>query len=67
MKMNFFVTTASFMIVMSMYTCLVCKALAVTFHTNPTRPVHEELESIDIVDRFGESSLSVSGGVYTVG
>lgn len=66
MNKKIFVTTASFMIVMSMYTCLMCKAFSAAFHTSSSRPVHEELESIDILDRFGESSLSTLGGKYTV-
>jgi hypothetical protein len=67
MKKHLFVIITLFMIIISSITCLQCKAflIAEALHSNSTHPIHEEIEVIDLLEKFGEGSFLTST-VYTV-
>jgi hypothetical protein len=66
-KKHLFITITITMVIISSITCLQCKAFLISeaFHTNPTHPIHEEIEVIDILEKFGANSFIFSS-MHTV-
>jgi hypothetical protein len=67
MKKHLFITITIIMVIISSITCLQCKVFLISeaFHTNSTHPIHEEIEAIDILEKFGANSFIISS-VHTV-